>query len=118
MDWNDVRTQFPVTQNWAFFDHAAVAPLTKAAGEAIGGYVKDLTENGDANEPQWVKRVGDVRGLVARLLNAEATDVAFIPNTSSGVGYVAEGFPWQSGDNIVIAAEEYPANVYPWMNLS
>src|SRR5207244_4132903 len=31
---------------------------------------------------------------------------------------VAEGFPWQPGDNVVTALEEYPANIYPWMNLA
>jgi selenocysteine lyase/cysteine desulfurase len=50
-------------------------------------------------------------------LNAEPLDVAFVPNTSAGVGFIAEGFPWQAGDNVVTAAEEYPANQYPWMNL-
>src|SRR5262249_39184346 len=44
-------------------------------------------------------------------------DVAFVKNTSEGVGFVAEGLPWRPGDNMVTAAEEYPANVYPWMNL-
>ena len=31
---------------------------------------------------------------------------------------VAEGFPWREGDNVVTAAEEYPSNLYPWMNLA
>jgi len=31
---------------------------------------------------------------------------------------VAEGFPWKAGDNVITAAEEYPANLYPWMNLA
>ena len=49
---------------------------------------------------------------------ADPLDIAFVKNTSEGVGIVAEGFPWQAGDNVVTAAEEYPANVYPWMNLA
>jgi selenocysteine lyase/cysteine desulfurase len=31
---------------------------------------------------------------------------------------VAEGFPWQSGDNVVVPADEFPTNQYPWMNLA
>src|SRR5262249_30968993 len=50
------------------------------------------------------------------LLNADSVEVAFISSTSAGIGLVAEGFPWQIGDNVVLAAEEYPANQYPWMN--
>ncbi|MCS7158892.1 MAG: aminotransferase class V-fold PLP-dependent enzyme, partial [Gemmatales bacterium] len=32
--------------------------------------------------------------------------------------FVAEGFPWQPGDNVVVPADEYPSNVYPWQNLA
>lgn len=31
---------------------------------------------------------------------------------------VAEGFPWESGDNVVILANEFPTNQYPWLNLA
>jgi selenocysteine lyase/cysteine desulfurase len=56
--------------------------------------------------------------LAAKLINApNADDVYFVPNTTHGISVVAEGYPWQPGDNVVLAAEEYPANQYPWMNL-
>ena len=38
-------------------------------------------------------------------------------STTHGIGLVAEGFPWNAGDSVVTAAEEYPSNLYPWMNL-
>src|SRR5262249_1366379 len=60
-----------------------------------------------------------IRALAAKLINApDVNDVYFVPNTTHGIGVVAEGFPWKSGDNVVLAAEEYPANQYPWMNLA
>jgi cysteine desulfurase / selenocysteine lyase len=31
---------------------------------------------------------------------------------------VAEGFPWQPGDNVVTRADEFPANQYPWLHLA
>ena len=65
-----------------------------------------------------MRRVEEVRRLAGRLLNADPLDVAFVKNTSEGIGIVAEGFPWRPGDNVVTAAEEYPANLYPWMNLA
>lgn len=116
MNWDEFRDQFPVTRRWAFMDHAAVAPLPMPAVAAITEYAGDLSQNGIASVGRWVHRVRDVRGLAARLLNAELDEVAFIKNTSEGIGLVAEGFPWKAGDNVVLAAEEYPSNQYPWMN--
>ena len=118
MDWNTLRAEMPVTRRWAFFDHAAVAPLTARAQHAMNGYAADLAENGDVNDAAWGRRVEEVRGLFGRLLHCDPLDVAFVKNTSEGIGIVAEGLPWRPGDNVVTAAEEYPANVYPWMNLA
>jgi selenocysteine lyase/cysteine desulfurase len=41
-----------------------------------------------------------------------------VPNTTTGISLVAEGYPWQPGDNIVTLANEFPSNQYPWMNLA
>jgi cysteine desulfurase/selenocysteine lyase len=116
MNWDEFRSHFPVTGRWAFFDHAAVAPLPTPAVEALRDYADDLAANGIANVGRWVNRVKEVRRLAAQLLNADPAGVAFIKNTSEGIGLVAEGFPWKAGDNVVLAAEEYPSNQYPWMN--
>ena len=39
-------------------------------------------------------------------------------NTTEGIDFVAEGFPWRDGDNLVTLADEFPSNQYPWMNLA
>jgi selenocysteine lyase/cysteine desulfurase len=116
MSWEQFRAHFPVTRHWAFFDHAAVAPLPMPAVNALHEYANELAGNGAAVSARWTGRVKEVRGLAARLLNADLAEIAFISSTSAGISLVAEGFPWQHGDNVVIAAEEYPANQYPWMN--
>jgi len=118
MDWTSLREQFPVTRRWAYFAHAAVAPLSAPAQRAVVEWAADMADNGQVHEPLWFRRVNEVRGLAGRLLNADPLDVAFVKNTSEGIGIVAEGFPWRTGDNVVTAAEEYPANLYPWMNLA
>jgi selenocysteine lyase/cysteine desulfurase len=118
MDLSTFRALMPVARQWAYFDHAAVAPLSERAQTALAEWAKDFTENGLAHYGRWLARVEEVRRLVAQLLHADPLDVAFIKNTSEGVGIVAEGLDWRPGDNVVTAQEEYPANVYPWLNLA
>jgi selenocysteine lyase/cysteine desulfurase len=118
MDWTDLRRQCPVTARWAYFDHAAVAPLTERARQTLVEWAADLAENGDVHDSARVRRIEEVRQLAASLLNADPFDLAFVKNTSEGIGIVAEGLPWRAGDNIVTAEDEYPANLYPWMNLA
>jgi selenocysteine lyase/cysteine desulfurase len=118
MDWTALRRDFPVTERWAFLDHAAVAPLSGHARAALVAWADDLAQSGVVNEPHWLQRVEAARQAGARLLGAAAEDMAFVKNTSEGVGIVAEGFPWKPGDNVVTSADEYPANVFPWKNLA
>jgi selenocysteine lyase/cysteine desulfurase len=118
MDWAGLRAEMPITRRWAFFDHAAVAPMTGRGQRALAAWATEMAENGDVHEHRWVERVEQVRRLACRLINADPLDIAFVKNTSEGIGIVAEGFPWKPGDNVVTAAEEYPANIYPWMNLA
>ena len=110
---------FPVTHRWAFLDHAAVCPLPSPAVEAMARYANEAAENGLDGWRGWADRLADVRGSAARLVNAPSVqDVCFVPNTTVGIGLIAEGFPWRPGDNVVMAAEEYPSNLYPWLNLA
>ncbi len=117
-DWAAFRSHFPVAKTWAFLDHAAVCPIPDTAVAALTEFGQRIAEHGIADILHWVKRCGEVRDLAARLVNAPSPDdICFVPNTTTGIGLIAEGFPWRPGDNVVLAAEEYPSNQYPWLNL-
>lgn len=117
--WADVRDrEFPVARRWAYFDHAAVAPLPVRCATAMNDWTTEAVGNGDARWAEWYAKLGGLRRRIARLINADADEIAFAANTTTGIGLVAEGFPWRPGDNVVTAAEEYPSNLYPWMNLA
>jgi cysteine desulfurase/selenocysteine lyase len=119
MDWDGLRRrEFPVAERWAYFDHAAVAPLPRRSGEALRGWVDDQERNGVIHWPAWGEKVERARRDCARLISADPAEIAFIPNTTQGIGIVAEGFPWRAGDSVVTAAEEYPSNLLPWSNLA
>ncbi len=118
MDWSALRqTEFPVTERWAYFDHAAVAPLPRRSGDVMRSWVAEQEANGCVHWPAWEQKLESNRRDVARLINADPEEIAYVTSTTQGIGLVAEGFPWREGDNVVTAAEEYPSNLYPWMNL-
>ena len=119
MDWFAVRRLFPVADRLAFLDHAAVSPLPTPAVEAMTRYAHELSAGGVDGWRHWSDQLAEVRRLCACLVNAPAVDdICFVPNTTTGIGLIAEGFPWAAGDNVVLAAEEYPSNQYPWLNLA
>jgi selenocysteine lyase/cysteine desulfurase len=119
VDWDALRKrEFPVTERWAYFDHAAVAPLPKRSGDMLRAWAAEQESNGVVNWLDWERKLEATRGRCAALIGSDPEEIAFVNSTTHGIGIVAEGFPWHDGDNVVTAAEEYPSNVYPWMNLA
>jgi selenocysteine lyase/cysteine desulfurase len=116
-DWQRFRQQMPVARQWAYFDHAAVSPLPEAARQAMSDWAGDVAQNGDVNWPRWAERAEQTRRHAATLLGADPFEVALVRSTTEGINLVAEGFPWRPGDNVVTLADEFPSNLYPWMNL-
>ncbi|MEL6105288.1 MAG: aminotransferase class V-fold PLP-dependent enzyme [Planctomycetota bacterium] len=106
----------PITQNWAYLDHAAVGPLSQPAADALRGFADQAALQGDTVWPQWSARLDAVRSGFAELLGADDDEIALIPNTSTGINLVAEGFPWKPGDSVVIPEGEFPSNFFPWEN--
>lgn len=116
--WSAMRAQMPVAEKWAYFDHAAVAPLPAPSAAAIMRFADQSQREGDTVWLDWNREVERARSLAARLLRAELAEVALTHSTTEGISLVAEGYPWQAGDNVVTLANEFPSNQYPWMNLA
>ena len=34
-----------------------------------------------------------------------------------GLGIIASGLSWHKGENVITADGDFPANIYPWLNL-
>ncbi|HUU82382.1 MAG TPA: aminotransferase class V-fold PLP-dependent enzyme [Phycisphaerae bacterium] len=116
MDWQAVREEFPITRNFNFQDHAAVAPLSRRAADAAREYLQQAQDNGYLADG-FYKHAEHVRQRAAALINANADEVTFVKNTSEGLNFVANGISWNRGDNIVTTNVEFPANIYPWQAL-
>jgi selenocysteine lyase/cysteine desulfurase len=115
--WDDFRREMPVAQAWNYLDHAAVAPIPAPAQRAMTQWAGEASGEGASVWPQWSRRVEEVRASASQLIGAKLDEVALVQNTTSGISLVAEGLPWQPGDNVVTPDNEFPSNAYPWMNL-
>jgi selenocysteine lyase/cysteine desulfurase len=112
------RDQFPVADRWVYLNHAGVAPIPQAAFDA--GRAADtawLLDGGEAFVT-YADHMESVRASAARLLGATPAEVAFVKNTTEGLGFVAGGLAWQPGDRVVIPDREYPSTLFPFLALA
>jgi selenocysteine lyase/cysteine desulfurase len=112
-----IRSLFPVLEKYAYLNSAAVAPLPTVAVEAVNRQLRDVSENGSVNYPEWIRTKNRARDLVAAMLKVRSEQIAFMRNTSDGFSTVANGLDWAEGENIVTFEHEFPANFYAWRRI-
>lgn len=107
---------FPVARKRIFLAHAGVTSLPACAAEAMTSYVRESSL--DQQEFGGVlKEIAETRRDAAALLGADAGEISLLGPTSLGLSLFANGITWKPGDEAVIYGDDYPANVYPWLNL-
>jgi selenocysteine lyase/cysteine desulfurase len=113
----ELRKLFPVTEQYVYLNHAAVCPLSRPVYERMQQHTRDLLEHGAVHFRDWFAAIRNVREIAARFIGANFDEIAFAPNTSSGLATIANGIDWRAGDNLVTADCEFPANRVPWLRI-
>jgi selenocysteine lyase/cysteine desulfurase len=115
---DDLRTLFPHTKRSVYLDHASIGPLSTRTRAALEAHILGRSEGAINTFVEDIGLLRESRTNVAMLINAESPDrIAFFLNTSDALNIVPTGLKWNIGDKIVVNDLEFPANVYPYLNL-
>lgn len=118
MNLEEVRQQFPFINNGIiYFNHASTAPISLSVREKLCELLKDKSENNIDDYSNFLKVYEETKSILGKLINSHSDRIAFVDNTSTGLNILANGLKWNPGDRILLNDIEFPANVYPFMNL-
>ena len=109
--------EFPLAEDLVYLNHAAVSPWPNRTSEAVIRFAQENTRQGARNYTEWTVMERNLRQQCAKMLNTSAENLAFAKNTSEALSFVASGFPWEAGDNVVIPSGEFPSNRVVWESL-
>lgn len=109
----DTSMLFSHTKNIIYFNHASSSPLATTTRELMKQVV-DRLEFGDLDWEFWKKELGEFRRGGAALLSVTPEEIGFITNTTTGLLAALYSIPFESGDNVVLTEDSFPANRVPW----
>lgn len=113
-----MKSYFQLNHNIIHLNHAAVAPWPLVTRDAVVAFANENVSIGSQNYDGWMKTEQQLKLKLQQLINAQSTDeIAILKNTSEGLSLIAQGLTFNSGDNIVIPAEEFPSNKVVWQAL-
>jgi selenocysteine lyase/cysteine desulfurase len=98
-------------------NHAAVSPFSTRIVDAIQDLLHKRSSEMIEVFPLAVEEKVTLKKNLAALIDGEEDKIAIIGNTSEGFNWLVQGLEWKKGDRVLLVDQEFPANVYPFLNL-
>ncbi len=113
-----MRELFDIPDDVSYLNCAYMSPLARpvlAAGER--GLARKARP-WEITPAHFFDESEKCRARFASLINARADDVAIVPSVSYGITQSSHNVPFPTGGRILLLAEQFPSNVYPWRELA
>ncbi len=117
VDLSSLRAEFPVTDDWAYLNHAAIGPFSRRTTAAVDAVVHGFSSPEEMDSEARGASIDIARENVAALVKGRADLVAFVGSLADAISLATQGIDWKPGDNVLIPRDEFPSNVYPVLNL-
>ncbi len=113
-NYQALRREFPVLQRKTYLNSGSYCALANDVKAAFEAYMEDRLLVG-ANWDVWITKNESVRALTARLLNADADEIAVTASVSAGLNALASSLDFSGRRNkVVISDFEFPTNAQIW----
>lgn len=106
---------FPTSQETPFLAHCSVSPLYPGAAAALQDFAENMAAGGIRTLPRYFDALPRLHENGASLLRTSPDNISLVQNTAEALCLIANGYPFQPGDQVVSYVHEYPSNHYPWV---
>lgn len=113
------RSEFPWAEELGavYLNSASTGPLPERTRQAIERFTAMATRPDESLYEAHHHVPARGRRACAQLIGARPEEIALGPNTTYGLNLAASALGLGSGDRVLLMDGEFPANVYPWLNL-
>lgn len=112
------RTEFALEEDSVWLNTAHQGRLPRSAAAALAEAVEWKLHPAELTASERFSAVpARLRRALARLLGAREEDVVLANSASYGLHLIARGLPLEAGDEVVVAANDFPSDILPWLPL-
>ena len=118
MKLDEVRELFPhLKAGKIYFNHASTGPMSERVKNKLSNLIMERSGDKIDDYKEFIKISEETKNYLSESLNCKSSEIAFVDNTSNGINIMAQGLNLKKGDRILLNDIEFPANVYPFLNL-
>ena len=108
---------FQLPENEHYLNCSFLSPLLKSVEEAGIKGVRSKRHPWNLKPEDFFEDADRVRQEFSKLIHAnDPQAIALMPAVSYGMSTIAKNLPVKKGGEIIVAGEQFPSNVYPWMS--
>jgi L-cysteine/cystine lyase len=115
-----IRQQMPATTAHIYLNTGTFGPLPNCAIQAMQERLQFEFTQGRLGAASWEAMSNiyqTAREHVARLLNADAGEIALTDNTGEGLNIISNGLNWREGDEVITTNHEHISALAPLYHL-
>ncbi len=110
---DSIRESFPYLEECVYLNTASVGLSWRGTGEAAAGFYQS-TARGTAARAAWLEKAEATRRDLGELIHVPASSIEFLGSTTEALNIIALSMKLSAGDQIVLAADEFPSVVLAW----
>lgn len=111
-----VRQEMPTTLKQIYLNTGTFGPLPTSVVQAMRDRIQAEWDNGRLGA-QAFRDLADIydqaRKGIARLLNADLSEIALTESTGEGMNMISYGFNWHAGDEVITTNHEHISALLP-----
>jgi len=113
--WRVVSGQYPLREDLVLMNAANLCPSPRPVQERVFELTRDVDRDASfQNRGKFGELAEASRQALARLMGADADEVAIVRNTSSANATVVNGLDLGPGDEVVLWDQNHPTNAVAW----
>jgi selenocysteine lyase/cysteine desulfurase len=110
------RDHFALNRDISYLNAAYMGPMPIVSGQAgVNAVERRVARYWEFSPSEFFEATEKLRASVAILWGTLPRNIAIIPSVSYGAETAAHNIPLESGDEILIPQDDFPSDVYPWL---
>lgn len=112
--WDELKKHFLLHDRLIMMNNGTVGPMPKPVFNTLVKYFRIQVTNPYDVYNFYPSRKDEVRGKLARFINASVDEVVLSRNTTEGMNFIANGLDLEPGDEVIMSSMEHAAGIHPW----
>ncbi len=113
------KHKFSLPENVSYLNCAYFSPLLNHVEKIGHDAISKKRMPYEINIDDFFSPVEKLKKVFAKLIEVKKSErIALMPGVAYGIANVAKNIHFQSNENIIVAAEQFPSNIYSWLEIA